>query len=118
MAGTVAVLFLACQGVAVVYARSLGAPQSSAAAAQESCHNPGQQNDTGAGDKICQSSCQSQLTSSSSFGANVFAVTDLPAITARLDLFVAVPDSALPVEPPLLRVEPPPLAILNCRLRN
>ena len=110
VAGAVAVLFLACQGMAVVRAATLALPQSSAGAAQASCHSTGNSD--------CQANCQSQHNSSSQSFTNIYAVTDLPAITVRIDRIVAVADSALSAEPPLLRVEPPPLAILHCCLRN
>jgi hypothetical protein len=109
-----AVLFMACQGTAAVYASSIGIAGSGAA--QGSCHDPGQPAGKIANNNACQANCQSQLTSS---GASVFAATDLPAITTRIDRsIIAVADSVLLPEPPLLRVEPPPLAILHCCLRN
>jgi hypothetical protein len=108
-----AVLFMACQGTATVYASSIGIAGSGAA--QGSCHDPGgQQTDKTANDKACQANCQSQSTSS---GASVFAATDLPAITTRIDRIVAVADSVLLPEPPLLRIESPSLLVLHSRLR-
>ena len=109
-------LFLACQGTAVVYARAVDSQPSGAA--QGSCHDPGQQDSKTTGNSDCQANCQSQHNSSSQSFTNIYAVTDLPAITVRIDRIVAVADSALSAEPPLLRVEPPPLAILHCCLRN
>jgi hypothetical protein len=115
-----AALFLACQGMAVVYAHSGSAPGSSAGAVQGSCHGAGQDADQNTDNSVYQAQCQFQHTSSSSpaSGANIFAAAGLPAITTRIDRIVAVADSVLLPEPPLLRVESPPLAILHCCLRN
>jgi len=118
LAGTIAVLFLACQGMAIVYARSLDAARLGAEAAQESCHDIGRQSDSNTQKNTCQANCDSQLTSSTPSGASVHAAADLPAITTRTDRIIAVADSAPSAEPPLLRVESPPLRTLHCCLRN
>ena len=118
VAGAVAVFFLACQGAAIVYAHSAGAPESDVGAGQGSCHGAGWGADKNTNNSVYQAQCHFQHTSSSASGANVFAAADLPAITVRIDRLVAVADSVLLPEPPLLRVEPPPLAILHCCLRN
>jgi hypothetical protein len=120
VAGTAAVLFLVCQGMAVVYAHSSGAPGSSAGAAQGSCHGAGGDADKNTDNSVYQAQCQFQHTSSSSpaSGANIFAAADLPAITTHIDRIVAVADSVLLPEPPLLRIESPPLLVLHSRLRN
>jgi len=116
VAAIAAVLFLACQGAAVVYARAVDSQQ--AGAAQGPCHDPAQQDGKTTSKSDCQANCQSQHNSSSQSFDNIYAVTDLPAITVRIDRIVAVADSALPAEPPLLRIESPPLVILHCCLRN
>ena len=118
MAVTVAVLFLACQGMAVVYARSLNAAGSGAETAQESCHDIGRQGDSNTQKNTCQSNCDSQLTSSTPSSATIHAAADLPAITTHTNRIAAVADSAPLAEPPLLLVEPPPHSILHCCLRN
>ena len=115
VAGAAAVFFLACQGTAIVYAHSSGAPESGAA--QGSCHDPAPQTGDTTYKNTCQANCQSQLTSSSPFVANISTAADLPAIAARIDRIVVVVDSPRPADP-LLWVEPPPLAILHCCLRN
>ena len=116
VAGAAAVLFLAFQGANIVYAHSNGAPGSDAA--QGSCHDSGQQTGKAANTNACQANCQSQLTSSGSSGFGLLAAADLAAITTHVDRIVAVADSAIPVESLLLQVEPPPLTILHCCLRN
>ena len=116
VACTAAVLFLACQGAGVVYAHSSGAPGSGAA--QGSCHDPGEQTGNAANTNACQANCQSQLTSSGPSALGVLDAADLAAITTRVDRIVAVADSAIPFESPLLHVKPPPLTILHCCLRN
>ena len=111
-----AVLFLACQGAGVVYAHSNGAPGSGAA--QGSCHDPGEQTGNAANTNACQANCQSQLTSSGPSALGVLDAADLAAITTRVDRIVTVVDSVRLAESHLLRVKPPPLAILHCCLRN
>jgi hypothetical protein len=117
VASLAAALFLACQGTVIVYAHSTGAPGSGAA--QGSCHDPGgQQTGNTANNNDCQANCQSQLTSSGSSGVGVLAAADLAAIPTRIDRTVTVADSAPAVQSPLLQIEPPPLTILYCCLRN
>lgn len=118
VAGVAAVLFLGCQGMAVVYAHSTGASGSSAGTARGSCHAADQDTDKKTDSGVHQAQCQYQHTSSSPSGAYIFAAADLPAITVRIDRVVAAADSVPTAESPLLRVEPPPLAILHCCLRN
>ena len=116
VAGTAAVLFLACQGMAVARASSLSLPQPGAGAAQESCHDAGKEAGKNA-EGTCQTQCQFQNTSSTP-SAFVYSTTDLPAITVVFDRSVAVVNSAPPVASRLARIEPPPLRILHCCLRN
>jgi hypothetical protein len=85
---------------------------------QGSCHGAGQDADKNTDNSAYQAQCQYQHTSSSASGANFFTTADLPAITAHSDRIVVVAASVPLPEPPLLRVEPPPLAILHCCLRN
>ena len=118
VAGIVAVLFLACQGMAIVYARSLDATGSGVEAAQESCHNIGRQPGSNTSKSTCQANCDAQHASSTPSGAYVHAAVDLPAITTRTNRIDVVADLAPHAEPSLLRAEPPPLRILNCCLRN
>ena len=116
VACTAAVLFLACHSAGIVYAATSSVAQPGAA--QESCHHPGQQTGVDAGQDIHHTSCQYQNASSALSGAGVFAATGLPAITIRMAPVAAIAGSNLPAASPLLRIEPPPLAILHCCLRN
>ena len=118
VAGIVAVLFLACQGMAIVYARSLDATGSGVEAAQESCHNIGRQPGSNTSKSTCQANCDAQHASSTPSGAYVHAAADLPAITTHTNRIAAVAGSAPYAEPPLLRVESPPFRTLHCCLRN
>jgi len=118
VAGSVAVLFLACQGTAIVYARSLDAARSGAETAQVSCHDAGLQTDSNTPKSTCQANCDSQHASSTPSGAHFYAAADLPAITTHTNRITAVADSAPHAEPPLLRADPPPLRIVHCCLRN
>lgn len=106
--------FVLCQSAAIAQACLTMAPQPDAVATQQPCHGmpdqSGSQTDTG-----IQGGCQ--YASSALSGLDVFATTDLPAITVRIDRIIAVADSALPAEPPLLRIESPPLLVLHSRLR-
>jgi hypothetical protein len=98
-----------------VYAHAVDSKQPGAA--QGSCHEPAQPDSTTTGNRDCEVNCQSQLNSSSQL-ASVYAVTDLPAITVRIDRSIVVANSVLSTEPPLLRIESPPLLVLHSRLRN
>jgi hypothetical protein len=115
VAGFAIALYLACQSAAVVYARA-GDFQTSGAT-QGSCHESGQPNSKTTGDSDCHASCQSQSSPPSNPIADVYAVTDLPAITVRFDNIVAVAVFASSAKPPLLRIESPALVILHCCLR-
>ncbi len=117
VAATAAVLFLACQGMAVASARSSPAPDKSGAGAMNMpCHDGG--GDTGkiAGSE-CPASCQFQNTWSTP-SKIVYSTIDLPAITAPFDRFV-IDVGPLPlVVSRLARIEAPPHSILHCCLRN
>jgi hypothetical protein len=117
VASVVAVLFLACQAAGMVYARSADIPQPDGVAVQGSCHDSGQQPGTPSRND-CEVNCESQLTSSSPSSPTVLAATDLPAILIHVDSIVAISERASSIEPPPLRAQPPPLAILHCCLRN
>ena len=116
VACTAAVLFLACQGMAIASAPSSAFAQSGADAAQGPCHGVGGEAGKNAGDG-CPAQCQFQNASSAP-SKIIYAATDLPAITVDFDRFVTVVNSALPVVLPLARIEPPPHYILHCCLRN
>jgi hypothetical protein len=113
VAGTVAVLFLACQSAALAQACVTYAPQPGAAGTQLPCHSAGGGDDTGAPG---QNHCENATASASGF--SIYGLADLPAITTHLDRVAAVAGSTVPAEPPLLRIESPPLSILHCCLRN
>ena len=115
VAGTVAVLFLACQAAVVVLARAVDLQQPTAASS--SCHEPAQEDGKTTGNRDCEVNCQSQLNSTAQF-ANVYAVIDLPAITVHIDRAIIIANSAPLTEPPMLRIASPPLLVLHSRLRN
>jgi hypothetical protein len=110
VAGTAAVLFLACQGMAAADA------PSGAAATTTPCHDAGGDTDKNAGGG-CPASCQFQNTSSAPSKV-VYSTIDRPAITVSFDDFAAAVNSAPPVAPRLARIEAPPLRVLHCCLRN
>jgi hypothetical protein len=110
VAGTAAVLFLACQGMAAA------AAPSGAAATPTPCHDAGGGADKNAGGG-CPASCLFQNTSSTP-SKIVYSTIDLPAIAVVFDHFVPVVNSAPPVVSWLAQIEPPPLRILHCCLRN
>jgi len=114
VAGTAAVLFLACQSAALAQACFTTAPQPEAAGAQLPCHSSGDQD--GAGGGSGQNHCDSATASVSGF--SIYGLAELPAITTHIDRIVVVAGSAVPTEPPLLRIESPPLSLLHCCLRN
>jgi hypothetical protein len=111
-----AALFLACQAMAVASAPSPAFAQSGADAAQLPCHDGGGEAGKSAGEG-CPAQCQIQ-NASSTLSKIVYSTTDLPAITVAFDHFVAVASIAPPVVSWLARIEPPPLRILHCCLRN
>ncbi len=113
MAGTVAVLFLACQSAALAQACFTTAPQPEAAGAQMPCHSAGDGDGTGG---TGQNHCENATASASGF--SIYGFAEMPVITTYLDRVVAVAGSAAPAEPPLLRIESPPISILHCCLRN
>jgi len=113
VAGIVGALFFLCQTAAIAQACLAMAPQPDAAAIQQPCHSVG--NPGGSPADSAQAGCQ--FDSPVSAGFDVFATDDLPVVTARLDATLHTA-SAISFEPPLLQVEPPPLRILNCSLRN
>lgn len=113
VAGTAAVLFLSCQGMAVARASTPAFPQSGAGTAQASCHGAGNNTD----DNVYQAQCQSQNTSST-LSKVVYSTTDLLAITVAFDRAVTAVHSTPQVTLPLARIESPPLSILHCCLRN
>jgi len=113
VAGTAAVLFLACQSAALAQACFTTAPQPEAAGAQLPCHSSGDQDGAGGSG---QNHCENATASASGF--NIYGLAELPAITTHIDRIVVVAGSAVPTEPPLLRIESPPLSLLHCYLRN
>ena len=116
VACTAAALFLACQGMGVARASLPAVPPSSAGAVQEACHDAGRE----AGNQTegsCHAQCQFQNASSTPSKV-IYAATDLPAISVAFDRSVTVVHSAPPVVLPLAWIEPPPLYILHCCLRN
>jgi hypothetical protein len=108
-----AMLFLACQSMAGASAPSSPAPLG--ADAVPPCHAAGED----AGEKAGDSSAQCQFQNASSTPSTVvYSTIDLPAITVAFDRSAAVVDSAPLDTPRLARIEPPPLRILHCCLRN
>lgn len=115
-AGVVAVAFVACQGSAYVHAGFLISPEPGAA--QDSCHEPAQQDSKTTNRDDCTSNCQSQHSPSPEVFKSVRDVTDLPAIEIRLVAAHSRSGLSPPVEPPRLASEPCSYPILHCRLRN
>jgi len=111
-----AVLFLGCQGMAVASAPSPAFAHSGADASQGPCHDAGGEAGRNAGDG-CPAGCQFQNASSTPSKV-VYSTIDLPAIVVAFDHFAPVVNSAPPVVSWLERIEPPPLTILHCCLRN
>ena len=116
VASTAAALFLACQGMAYANASLPDTPQLRAGTAQESCHDAaGAAGGNNGYD--CPAPCRFQNTSSSA-STVLGSATDLPAINARFDPFLIVEKRLPPAISRLARIEPPPLTILHCCLRN
>jgi hypothetical protein len=114
VAAIAGLLLLLCQSVALAQACSLLGVQSDQSQSRP-CHSTGEQQDanTSSGEKHCES------ISPVASGFSLFGIDQLPAIVVKFaggDL-AAAPISS-PLEPPLLRIEAPPLRIVHCCLRN
>jgi len=111
-----AVLLLACQGIGTGYARPAGAADLEVVA-QTWCHDVNHQI---TGEKFrdtCQANCETQHVATALSGAHVYAIADLPSV-AVVSHATAAADASPPPDPPLLRVEPPPHALLHCCQRQ
>ena len=108
-----AAMILACQGRAMAGA---SAPAQADVTATAPCHDAGSAVDKGTGG-ACPARCEFQNTSSAP-AKLVYATADLPATTADFVRIAPVAPAAPPTGLPLARIEPPPLRILNCCLRN
>lgn len=114
VANFAAVLLLACQSAALAHACCVPHLQP-AATEQAPCHDAAQ-DAAGAGGETVEGRCQKASASPS--GLTILAADQLPAITLHHDRVAAVAAPAVRAGTPLLRVEPPPIAILHCCLRN
>lgn len=120
--GIAAVMLLLCQTVMAASACMPAGAQSNSAPAQESCHQASTGGESGpnnspSSDGTCAPGCQSQQATSEFSKVQVYAVADLPLLTAHVDLPAA---AHCPVmrEPPPTHSASPPLTILLCRLLN
>jgi hypothetical protein len=104
---------LLCQGAALAQACFVVPSGSDRIVAQQPCHTAGEQPSSNT--HVASGSCQDSSPALSGF--QFFAAADLPVVTTPVEPIVVVADSVRPGEP-LLRVEPPPLAILHCCFRN
>jgi hypothetical protein len=107
------VLLVACHAVAIARASVANAPHSSTGAATAPCHDGGQ-DDPGAG--LAQ--CDTALSLASKTSSLDYRAVDSPALTVYVDRLSAASDLSPPAERRLPRIEPPPLTILYCCLRN
>lgn len=116
VACTTAALFLGCQGMAIAGVQAPAPVQAGTEAPMAPCHDAGGETGKKAGND-CPAACQFQNTSSTP-SKLVYSTIDLPAVVVAFDRFVPVTDSTPPIVPWLARIEPPPLRILHCCLRN
>ena len=108
-----AVLLVACHAVAIARASAADVPHSNAGAATVPCHDSGQ-DDLGSG----SAQCDTALSSASKTSALDYRAVDSPAITVYVDRFWAAADPSSRAARQLPRIEPPPLILLHCCLRN
>jgi hypothetical protein len=108
-----AVLLVACHAAAIARASAADAPHASAGTATVPCHDSGQD---GPGTGSAQ--CDTALSSASKTSTLDYRAVDSPAITVHVDRFPGGADLSLPAERRLPRIEPPPLILLHCCLRN
>jgi len=109
-----ATMLLGCQSLAVAQGRASSAGATHEAPAAHSCHDPGGSGSNGDN----EADCPSKNAFSAPSGTELPAVTALPAITFKAGILDRVIDAAEPAESPLVHIEPPPLSILHCCLRN
>lgn len=115
VASATAVLFLACQGVAAAGVHAPAPPRAGTEAPMAPCHDVGGEAGQSAGG--CPAGCEFQNASSTPSKV-VYSMIDLPAIAVAFDRFLPVVNPAPPVVSWLARIEPPPIRILHCCLRN
>jgi hypothetical protein len=116
IAGIAAVMLLACQSVALAHQRVLNPPAPAGEPVLHSCHDAGTSGDGGEG--TYEARCQSKHAFFTPSGANVPALDSLPPIIVRVDRVAAANATVLPAESRPVHIEPPPLRILHCCLRN
>jgi len=114
VAGFAAVMLLACQSLALAQGPVLNAALTGTAPAPHSCHDPGGDGSGGQSEGDCPSTHAFTAPSQ----AQIPGATALPAITVRTGLLDREIGAAPPVESQLVLIEPPPLSILHCCLRN
>lgn len=122
IAGIATAMLLLCQTAMAASACIPAGMQANSAPALESCHQASTGGDSvsngnASNDDACAPNCQSQQATSEFAKVQVYAVADLPLLTARVDLPAA---AHCPVmrEPPPTHSASPPLTILLCRLLN
>ena len=115
IARVAALLVVACHTVSVAQAAAAGAPQPGSETASLPCHalHAG-----GAGNDVSPTNCDRAASSSAKTGSFDSHAMDMPVATVHVDRLAAVMDLRSPPELRPARVEPPPLTILNCCLRN
>jgi len=114
VAAIAGLFFLLCQGLALAQACSLSATQSESQN-QQPCHSAGEPQDS----NTASGQGQCETTSPIASGFSFFGIDELLALTVRLpDSHLAAAPEPSSFESPLLRIEPPPLRIVHCCLRN
>jgi hypothetical protein len=114
VAGYAIAMLLGCQSLALVQAPAASAALTGHAPAPHTCHDPA---GDGSGDKF-EGQCPSTHAASAPAVIQIPAATALPTIAIREGILDRVVGAARPVESQLVLIEPPPLTILHCCLRN
>lgn len=115
VAAIAGIVLLLCQSLALAQACSLLPRQPDQSQSQPPCHATGEQDE--ANTASSQGECKSISPIASGF--SLFSIDELPAVIVRFASsdFASAP-APLSLEPPLLLVDPPPLRIVHCCLRN
>jgi hypothetical protein len=109
-------LLLACQSVGIAHGRTLTASGPANEPVMHSCHDLGSSKDGNEGTH--EARCQSKHAFFTPSGADVLALDSLPSIIVRIERLATNSAVTLLAQSRPVHIEPPPLRILHCCLRN
>lgn len=116
IAGIAAVMLLGCQSVALGHGRAFNPPAATNEPGMHPCHDIESSGNSGSG--AHEARCLSKHAFFTPSGANIPVLDSLPPFGVRIDRIATESATTLPVESRPVYIEPPPLRILHCCLRN